>query len=326
LITCIPPKKQPVPLRKRYGPKKQHFMIISMTGFGRSELKSPLGLIRVELKTVNHKYFEMSSRLPGHLNEFEDTIRKVISQEVRRGKINVFISCPDPSSFSSRLSLNEALAKEVFQKIKRLEKVLNLKGGGKNPGVGDGVILKEVLHYPDVLTKDVSYEGRNLFSRELEKAVALAVKNLKTSRIQEGKALEKDIKNRILEMRKSLKLIEKRLPVLAREYKKSLAAKMKEFVKNGNLDQERLTLEVALYVKNSDISEEVTRLKSHMDAMLKTFSESGELGRKIDFIAQEMTRESNTMGAKSSDVAVAGCVIAIKSAIEKIREQAQNVE
>ena len=127
-------------------------------------------------------------------------------------------------------------------------------------------------------------------------------------------------------MGKSLKVIEKRLPVVEKEDKKTLEKKTKELLKNGQVDHERLTLEVALYVKNSDISEEVTRLKSHMDAMKKTLRESGELGRKIDFIGQEMYRESNTMGAKSNDVLIANQVIQIKSAIEKIREQAQNVE
>ena len=127
-------------------------------------------------------------------------------------------------------------------------------------------------------------------------------------------------------MERSIKAINKRIPVLKKEYKKKLNDRMSEFLKNGQLDHERLTLEVALYVKNSDISEEVTRMKSHMDGMKKALQENGEVGRKIDFIAQEMYRESNTMGAKSSDVTIANHVIHIKSEIEKIREQAQNVE
>ena len=305
----------------------------SMTGFGRSELKSARGFIRVEIKTINHKFFEVSSRLPGHLAEFEDAIRKIVSQEVRRGKISLFVSSPDPSMFSSRLILNEPLAKEVYHKIQRLKHVLKLDS--KNPAA-EGATLREVLRYPDVLSKDASSYKKSIFTQELEKAVGLALVSLRKSRIQEGKALEKDFRKRISEIKKSLGIIEKRLPQIAREYKASLAKRMKDFLpakggsasggKNGEVDSERLTLEVAAYVKNSDISEEVTRLKSHLDAMAKTLGESGELGRKIDFIAQEMYRESNTMGAKSSDVAIANAVIEIKSTIEKIREQAQNVE
>ena len=188
------------------------------------------------------------------------------------------------------------------------------------------MILKEVLSYPEVLTKESSSHEKTSLFRDLEKAIVLALRNLRNSRVQEGKALGQDLLKRVLEIKRSIGGIEKRIPALEREYRKTFESKMKEFLKNGQLDHERLTLEVALYVKNSDISEEVTRMKSHMDAMKKALRENGEIGRKIDFIAQEMTRESNTMGAKSSDVSIANHVIQIKSAIEKIREQAQNVE
>ena len=301
-------------------------MIKSMTGFGRSELKTPQGFIRVEIKTINHKFFEIASRLPGHLSEFEDGIRKIVSKEIRRGKINLFVSSPDPSVYSSRLVLNEALAKEVFHKIHRLRNILRLDFEKTSKASGQSMILREVLHYPDVLAKDSSSNLKTTLYRDVEKAVRLTLKNLRNSRIQEGKALVKDLLGRLAEIKKSLVEIERRIPVLNKEYRKSLEKRMKEFLKDGQIDHERLTLEVALYVKNSDISEEVTRMKSHMDGMKKALQESGEVGRKIDFIAQEMTRESNTMGAKSSDVTIANNVIHIKSAIEKIREQAQNVE
>ncbi|OIO37277.1 MAG: hypothetical protein AUJ72_04825 [Candidatus Omnitrophica bacterium CG1_02_46_14] len=316
-----------------------------MTGFGQSELKIPQGFIRVEIKTINHKFFEMVCRLPGPLSEFEDTVRKMVTQEIRRGKISLVLSCPDPSAFMKKLVLNEALAKEIYQKILRLKKILGADPAKTNAGF-EAVLLKEVLNYPDVLTKESSSSERVSLSKELEKAVALAVSKLRSSRLQEGKALGRDILNRILEIKKALNVIKKRIPVLEREYRKTLEAKMKEFLpakmkadfrqteggqvpsggKEDEIYYERLTLEVAMYVKNSDISEEMTRMKSHMDAMKKALKENGEIGRKIDFIAQEMYRESNTMGAKSSDVAIANSVIEIKSAIEKIREQAQNVE
>ncbi len=301
-------------------------MIKSMTGFGRSELKTSQGLIRAEIKTINHKFFEISTRLPGHLSEFEDAIRKAISQEIRRGKASLYVSSPDPSVFSSRLILNEALAKEVFHKIQRLKNVLKLDPEKANKTGAQSMILREVLHFPEVLTKDTSSNQKSSFYRDLQKTISLALKNLKASRIQEGKALEKDILGRVAEVKKSLNVIEKRIPAIEKEYRKTFGNKMKEFLKEGQLDHERLTLEVAMYVKNSDISEEVTRMKSHMDGMKKALKENGEVGRKIDFIAQEMYRESNTMGAKSSDVATANQVIQIKSAVEKIREQAQNVE
>ncbi len=290
-----------------------------MTGFGRSELKSAQGCIRVEIKTVNHKFLEVSSRIPGHLSEFEDLIRKSVGDSIRRGKASLFVSSPDPAVFSGRLLLNEDLAKEVSQKIARLKQLLKLSVKD------DSLILREVLRTPDLFVKDTSSDKRRLFSKELLRAVGLALESLGKSRILEGKALEKDLRGRLAGIKKALRGIEKRIPALTKEYKKSLESKIKEFLP-GKIDQDRLTLEVALYLKNSDISEELTRMKSHLAAMAKTLSESGEVGRKIDFIAQEMTRESNTMGAKSSDASISNHVIQIKGTVEKIREQAQNVE
>lgn len=301
-----------------------------MTGFGRSEFKSAEGHIRVEIKTVNHKFLEISARIPGHLTEFEDLIRKSVGREISRGKVNLFISSPDPAVFSSRLLLNENLAREVAHKIGRLKTLLKLSVKD------DSLILREVLRTPDLFVKDASSGRRRLFSKDLLRAVDLALESLEQSRILEGKALGKDLRGRLAEIQKALRVIEKRLPALGREYKKSLEGRLKEFLpakggsaaggKNGEVDRGRLTVEVAQYLKNSDISEEVTRLKSHLQAMGKTLWESGEVGRKVDFIAQEMTREANTMGAKSGDAAISARVIQIKGTIEKIREQAQNVE
>lgn len=294
-----------------------------MTGFGRSELKSSHGLIRVEVKSTNHKILEVSLRIPSHLNEFEEAARRLVADRIRRGKITLSAQGPDPSSYSARLVLNEPLAREVADKIKRLKKMLGLKLGA----VDEDFTLREVLHYPDVLTKDTSSEKNNLFFKNFGRAVILALENLKHSREQEGLALKKDFLNRIGEIRKGVRVIERRLPAIEKEFRKRLGQKTKKLLPEGIApDRERLTLETAQYLKNSDISEEVTRLKSHLGTLEKTLGEDGEIGRKIDFIGQEMIREANTVGAKSSDVGIAGRVIEIKSAIEKIREQSQNVE
>ena len=296
-------------------------MLKSMTGFGQAESKSRRGHTRVEIKATNHKFFEVSLRLPGHLAEFEETLRKRVAQELRRGKIFLFVSSPDPASFSSRLVLNEALAKEAFQKITRLRKILRL-----SRAVSEEALLREVLRTPDVLGKETESVRRTQAADDLIKTLSAALKNLNGSKISEGRALARDFRVRIAEIGRSLKGIEKRIPLGAKEYRKSLERRMNEFLKNGELDHERLTVEVAQYVKNSDISEEVTRLKSHIAALGKTLGENAEVGKKMDFIAQEMLRETNTMGAKSQDTAIAHSVIQLKGAIEKIREQAQNVE
>ena len=304
-------------------------MIRSMTGFGQAELKSPRGSIRVELKSTNHKFLEISSRLPGHLAEFEEQIRKVISQKLNRGKIFLFVASPDPAVFSSRLVLNEALAQEVFHKVRTLRKILKLKN------VTEDALLREVLRYPDVLVKDSSVGVGVITVRPVLKTLETALARLDRSRETEGRALLNDLKGRVREIKTSLKMIEKKLPAFAKEFKKSLESRSQELLpgaglsvsgKKSPLDRDRLTQEVAQYLKNVDISEEVTRLMSHLKAMDKALVDRGELGRKIDFIAQEMTRETNTIGSKSNDVLIAEHVIRIKSSIEKIREQAQNVE
>ncbi len=295
-------------------------MLRSMTGFGQAELKAPQGKFRVEIKSTNHKFLEVSSRLPGYLAEFEETMRRQVSQGIKRGKVLMFVSCPDPSIFSSRLSINEALAKEVFHKAVSVRKMLKL---GR---VSDDALLREVMRYPDVLMKDTTQNQPPVYSQRLSRALDAALKDFDRSRAREGAALLRDLKGRVTEIRRALGHVEKRIPRAAREFKKDLASRMKDFLRGQELDKERLTLEVAQFLKSSDISEEVTRLNSHLDGMEKALREDGELGRKIDFIAQEMTRETNTIGAKSSDAAITDAVIQIKSAIEKIREQAQNVE
>ncbi len=297
-------------------------MISSMTGFGRAELKSDRGTIRVEMRSTNHKFFEIFTRLPVHLGEFEDLIRRVAAKELRRGKIVVNLTAPAPASFSGTLVLNEPLARQVHQKILRLERVLGLQAK-----LTEEKLFSEVLRFPDVLMRDSAASAPGAaFSRELERALMLAARSLHESRAREGRALTEDLHKRLGEIRRALAVIEKRLPVLARDYRASLERRVKAALPGGAIDREKLTTEVAQYLKNSDISEEVTRLRTHVAAMARSLSESGELGRKIDFIAQEMYREANTMGSKSGDVEIANQVIQLKSAIEKIREQAQNVE
>ncbi|MEI8344570.1 MAG: YicC/YloC family endoribonuclease [Candidatus Omnitrophota bacterium] len=296
-------------------------MIKSMTGFGQAEVKTSKDYIRVELKTVNHKYLEVSLKLPPHLFEFEEKLRRILSGRLRRGKIYVFVSSPDPSVFANRLILNESLAKEVASKIARVRQLLHFK-----QEIPAEAILREVLDYPGVLIKDIFSDQHTLYWRDLSKALETAMAALEKSKIYEGKALDKDLRTRMSQMRKSLWAIEKRIPAIHQEFKKSLEARLKEFLKTDQIDRERVTVEVALFAKNSDISEEVTRLKSHLAGMEQALLEKGEVGKKLDFIAQEMLRETNTIGSKSADVPIAGAVIAIKSAIEKIREQSQNIE
>ncbi len=298
----------------------------SMTGFGSAELNFKQDILRAEIKTVNHKFLEISIRLPQFLNEFEEAIRKIVTAAIHRGKVYLSITSPELSAISSKLVLNEALAQEVSHKIQELRRILKLGKKNRPGALCETTLLKEVLHYPDVLKKDVSYSQKKLFFRDLKKVVLLALESLKKSRDQEGVALSGDLLNRNAELERALKGIEKRVPVIAQAFKKKLGEQAKNFLEKNEINADRLTQEVALYVKNEDISEEITRFWSHTAALKKAIQEGSGVGRKIDFIAQEMIREANTMGAKSSDTKLSDCVIQLKSSIEKIREQSQNVE
>ena len=300
-------------------------MLKSMTGFGRSRLKTSLGFIRVEAKSTNHKYLEISARLPLSLTDLEEAMRRAVGEKIKRGKILLNVMSPDPHAAASRLVLNEAMVREVYRNIVRLRTVLKFPPLGASEEER-GTVLREVLRHPDVLVREASAHKESLFAKELLKAVHQALVNLDQSRLEEGRALEKDLRKRLAEMSRALGAVQKRIPKLREDYRKNLEKKMKEYLKDGEIDKERMTLEVAGYVKNSDVSEEVTRLRTHMDAMARSFREGAELGRKLDFIGQEMTRETNTLGAKSSDTVIAENVIRLKAEIEKIREQAQNVE
>ena len=291
-----------------------------MTGFGQARLKTREGQFRAEIKSVNHKFLEVSVKLPGAVAEFEETLRREASSRVKRGKVLIFVSCPDPSMFSSRLVLNEKLAREVYDKTQSVKRMFRLNQAG------DAAVLSEVLGFPDVLVKDTSIEGRGSYAEPLQKVVIEALENFDRSRKAEGQSLLRDLKKRALEIAKAVGAIDKRIPLGAKSFKKTLETRMKDFLKDDQIDRERLTIEVAQYLKSSDISEEMTRMRSHLESLTKALKEEGELGRKIDFIAQEMTRETNTIGAKSSDPRITDEVIRIKSAIEKVREQAQNVE
>lgn len=292
-------------------------MIKSMTGFGRFVLKVENGPVRVELKSVNHKYFELSTRLPNHLLEFEDRLKSLVAKRIKRGKVHLSVMTPDPIHLAGRLVLDEHLAKATFRHLVRLKKILKIK---------EPVGLREVLQMSNIIAPGPSVIDPSRYWKKVEPAVTKGLNHLIESRLREGKALKHDLEGRLQRIKKALSAVERRSPAVVEKYRQKLIQRLHEFSKEPKLDSERLNTEVALYAKNSDISEEITRIKSHLDHVGATFRENSEVGRKIDFIAQELYREANTLGAKSNDTLIAKKVILIKSEIEKIREQAQNIE
>lgn len=287
-----------------------------MTGFGRSEYRAPHGPVRIEIKSTNLKFFELNPRLPEALTAYAEPIRKLVQRHVRRGKILLSVIGPETLWSSSVPHLDEKLAKAYYRILKRLDKVL---------GTGEKITLRHVLRMPDVITRSVSASAASETWQGMRKAIEKAVEEFDRSRLREGAALARDMQKRARSIQKEVAHIRKRAPQVVARYRLKAGRRLKaESDPDGS--RERLAAETAAFAKSADITEEIVRLDSHLKAFLEALKGSGEAGRRIDFIAQEMAREANTMGAKANDFSIAGRVIHIKSEVEKIREQGQNVE
>lgn len=282
-----------------------------MTGYGRSQFKTPAGLARIEIKTTNHKYFDLSMRLPQSLYTFDERIRCQIKRVITRGKAHLYISAPETVLRKSKLYIDAALAKEYHLAAKKL---------GKSLGIGDQLTTAQLLRMPDVVSLNVSSSEEKKLWTQLQKALSASLTSLERSRKSEGTHLKKDLSKRLRSVELCIKKIQSRIPQITRVQKQ----KIKQRLGKANID--RLDQEIANFSKSIDVTEESVRLASHIKTFRTTLGRGGEVGRKIDFIVQEMMRETNTTGAKCSDVVVSAMIIEIKSELEKIREQAMNLE
>lgn len=294
-------------------------MIKSMTGFGKGEAKSRLGTVKVEVRTVNHKFLEMSTKLPDGLLGFEDRIREICGNFVRRGKVNLNLIYEDGLDSADKIVVDEKLAKKYYRELSNLKKKIDLEGS---------IRLDQIITLPGVIT----YEPRGALPTKIwsciQRALEEALKNLDVSRVKEGRVLYKDIKKRIRNIEKATAVIKERSSINIKLYKEKLASRIKE-ISSGSVttfDKGRLEQEVALYAKNSDVTEEITRISAHVRNLKDTIERYVEVGKELDFIAQELNREINTIGSKASDFKIAKKVIQIKSEVEKVREQAKNIE
>jgi uncharacterized protein (TIGR00255 family) len=288
-----------------------------MTGFGKGGVKFKGGAIVVEIKTVNHKFFDASLKLPETITPFEDRIKEVLQKKIQRGKINVNIIFDNRTSRGELITINKKLAKSYYAGLMGLKKHLGLK---------DSLSMKDMVSLPGVINYEVTHEGLTELWPKIEKALSLAVHGLVVDREKEGHATYRDLCKRIDNITKLLAEIKSRAHLNIKEYKTRFADRVKDLTSGHHIDKGRLEMEVAIFAKNSDISEEIARIKNHLANFKRTMVLSGEAGKKIDFIAQELHREVNTIGSKSSDFKISKNVIDIKSEIEKIREQAKNIE
>ncbi len=288
-----------------------------MTGFGRGHARLQNGKITAEIKTVNHKFFDLSLKLPESLTIFEDKIKESLQKRLKRGKVNLLLSYDIALSKGETVNINKALAKNYYAEMSQLGKYLGMK---------DAICMKDITTLPGVINYNVNEKALAKLWPKTREAIDQAVDRLIAEREKEGKSIFVDLRNRAAKIDKMVNVIKKRAHLTIEEYRKKFSDKIKSLANGRQIDMGRLEMEVAIYAKNSDVSEEITRLKNHLSNFRSTISEHDEVGKKLDFIAQELHREINTIGSKASDFKISKNVIEIKSEVEKIREQVKNLE
>ncbi len=292
-------------------------MIKSMTGFGKGVVNFKDARISVEVKTFNHKFFELSCKLPQNLQPLEEQIKKIIRKKVRRGKLYLWVNYEQTYDKSLDIKLDEKKLKRYYTLLKNVKKKFDLK---------DEITLNQLLSFPDIIVCEPKKENIKHLQRCTLAALEKALNNLVRMRRKEGSALNKDLLLRLRNISKSVGKIKGFLPKEINRYKQNLKKKVGKSQDKNGLRRERVEAEVALFAKNCDITEELTRISAHLVNFRNTLKSPNEVGKVLDFIAQELHREINTVGAKSSDFQISKEVIFVKGEVEKIREQMQNIE
>ncbi len=292
-------------------------MIKSMTGFGRCEIAENNRKFTVEMKSVNHRYLDVNIKMPKKLNFFESAIRGELKNYISRGKVDVFIAYEDLTEENTSIRYNKQVAAEYLKYLKDMAEEFGLE---------DDVRVSTLSRYPEVFTmEEVTVDEEELW-KTLQKAIQTAAEGFVETRIVEGEHLREDLIAKLDGMLKLVDFITVRSPQIIQEYRAKLADKVKELLGDIQVDENRLLTEVTIFADKVCVDEELVRLRSHIETTKKTLMEGGSIGRKLDFIAQEMNREANTTLSKSNDLEISNCAIELKTEIEKVREQIQNIE
>jgi uncharacterized protein (TIGR00255 family) len=292
-------------------------MIKSMTGFGRCEVQKDSRKFTVELKSVNHRYLDVNIRMPKKLNFFETAIRNLLKSYANRGKVDIFITYEDLSQAQVAVKYNAVLAGEYLKYLKQMEEEFGLE---------NDIRVSTLSRYPEVFTMEEQSEDEEELWNGLKEALEGAFGQFVRTRQTEGENLKRDILAKLDRLSELTAHIEERSPQIVSEYRAKLEEKMKELLADTQIEESRIAAEVILFADKICTDEEVVRLKSHISHMRNTLDEKDEIGRKLDFIAQEMNREANTILSKANDIEVSDYAISLKTEIEKIREQIQNIE
>ena len=291
-------------------------MIKSMTGFGRCNLVKDLREYQVELKSVNHKYSDVNIKLPRSISYLEEDIRKIVLSKVKRGKVEVYITFDNYSDEGKNIRINKEIAKIYINNLKELADEEN---------ISSNIEVTEISKFPDVLTIK-NNENEEVIKTEIICAVTDAVEKLVNMRKVEGEKIASDLLNRINKIESIVKEISELSTGLIDEYVVKLENRVKEILKTGEIDKARLAQEVVIYADKCSIEEELTRLNSHICKFKDLLNSNEAIGKKLDFLIQEMNRETNTIGSKSGNLEITNRVIDIKTGLEDIREQIQNIE
>lgn len=297
--------------------RKSSKMIKSMTGFGRAELIDEEKKITVEMKSVNHRYLDVNMRMPKKFSVFEASIRSLLKEYIQRGKVDVFITCEDYTQSRVSVKYNREIAQQYLGYLQEMSRDFQLSGE---------INAALLSRYPEVLTMEEQTEDEDEMWGALEGVIRNAAVQFVEARTKEGIELKRDILDKLEKMEEKVELVEKRSPDIIKEYREKLETKVKELLADTQMEESRIAAEVILYADKICTDEETVRLKSHIKHTKSVLDEKAGIGRKLDFIAQEMNREANTILSKANDLETSNLAIDLKTEIEKIREQIQNIE
>ncbi len=291
--------------------------LLSMTGYGSAKGSVEGQEITVELKSVNNRYLDCSVRLPRNFLFAEDTVKQAVSTGVSRGKVDVFVSAQASQDSGTVVSVNEELARGYRDAVARIAETLGLESG---------LNAFSLARFPDVLTVERRELDKDKAAAALSEITAKAVEEFNAMREREGERLRRDMLGKLETIEGLVFVVEERSPQTVKEYRERLEARLRDILADRSLDEQRVITEAAIFADRTAVDEETVRLRSHIAQFRTMLEEGSPIGRKMDFLVQEFNRESNTIGSKCSDASLAKVVVDLKSEIEKIREQLQNVE
>ncbi len=293
-------------------------MIKSMTGYGKGNLNIENREYQVEIKSVNHRYLDISIKMPRMLSYLEEDIKKQISENIKRGKIDIFITFENNSEEGKNVEINKELAKIYINQLKEL---------AREEKIVDNIDVIEIAKFPDVLKIKIENDDEQI-KREIMEVTKEAISRILEMRKIEGEKIAQDLQQRIKNIQNKIEEISEKSTGLIEEYVVKLERRIKEILKSDEIDKSRIAQEVVIYADKCSVEEEVTRLKSHIYQFEKLISDNNKdsIGKKLDFIIQEMNRETNTIGSKANNLEITNRVIDIKTELEDIREQVQNIE